>query len=130
MVNIEYIGWRPNHVDGYVRQTWEQTGAVHPVPASKAQIMLRKHPDVYRLAWETTEEDLAAAIDREGDKAAQIEEMREIEDQALRDQVTRMEKQQVIDFIQAKFGKRMDKRLSPDNLRREAVNMIDMYGLP
>ncbi len=130
VVNIEYIGWRPNHIDSYTRQQWDATGATHLVPAATAQIMVRKHPDVYRLARDTTEADLATAVDQEGGKAAQIEELREIEDQALRDSVLRMDKQQVMAFIQAKFGKRMDKRMSPENLRKEAVNMIDLYGLP
>lgn len=129
-INIEYIGWRPGHVDGYVRHTWAETGAVHAIPASKAQIMLRKHPDVYRLAEGVKESDLAEAAEREGTKEAEVIEIREIEDQATRDKVNRMEKEEILQFVQAKFGKRMDKRMSVDNLRKETVTMIDLYGLP
>lgn len=129
-INIEYIGWRPGHIDGYVRHTWAETGAVHAIPASKAQIMLRKHPDAYRLAEGVKESDLAEAAEREGTKEAEVIEMREIEDQATRDKVNRMEKEEILQFVQAKFGKRMDKRMSVDNLRKETVTMIDLYGLP
>lgn len=128
-ITLEYIAWRPRHIDGYVGHVWDSTGDVHAVPASIAQVMLRKHPDVYKL-HDASEADLAAAIEQEDNKDAEINEMREIEDQATRDQVLRMEKDKVVEFIQAKFGKRMDKRQSVENLRKEAITMIDLYGLP
>lgn len=128
-ITIEYIAWRPRHIDGYVGFTWDKTGATHAVPASIAQTMLRKHPDVYRL-HNASEADLAEAVDKEGTQEAEANEMREIEDQATRDQVLRMEKDKVVEFIQAKFGKRMDKRQSVETLRKEAITMIDLYGLP
>ena len=127
-VNIEYIGWRPNHKDKYANLFWPETGFVQPVPGSKAQKMLARHKDVYRLA--DTAEKLADAIEADTDnKAAQIEEMRDIEAHALRNEVARMDKPNLTKFAHNKFGIKLDQRRAVDALRQDVINHIDIYGV-
>ena len=129
-VNIEYIGWRPNHRDKYAHLVWPETGCVHPVPGTKAQKMLTRHPDVYRLAKAETPESLAEAIEAdEQNPEATLEEMRDIEAHALRDQVYRMDKKNLSDFAKAKFNIKLDQRKTVDVLRQDVINRIDMFGV-
>ena len=129
-VNIEYIGWRPNHKDKYANLFWTHTGFVQPVPGSKAQKMLARHPDVYRLAENETAENLADAVEADtDDHSAVIEEMRDIEAHALRNEVSRMDKQNLVQFAHTKFGIKLDQRRAVDALRKDVINHIDIYGV-
>lgn len=127
-VNIEYIGWRQNHKDKYANLFWPETGFVQPVPGSKAQKMLARHKDVYRLA--DTAEKLAEAVEADTDNQADvIEEMRDIEAHALRNEVSRMDKQNLVQFAHTKFGIKLDQRRAVDVLRKDVINHIDIYGV-
>jgi len=129
-VNVEYIGRRPGHRDNYARLVWPDTGHIQPVPATQAQKMLRRHPDVYRLADTETPETVASALEEDiQNPDAKLEEEREIEAHALRDHVYHMEKPELRDFAQAKFGKRLDGRMAVEAMRQEVVNMINLYGV-
>lgn len=128
-INLEYIGWRPNHRDRYAKLTWPATGCVQPVPAHQAQKMLARHPDVYRLAQGETADTLAEALELAVPES-NLEEMLDIEAHALRIEVARMDKAQLVKFAQAKFGTKLDGRLSAESMAREVVQLIDLYGVP
>lgn len=129
MVKIEYIGWRPNHIDAYAGMTWDKTGATNDVAGRHAEQMLRRHPDVYRLA---PDQDIDASSEEMADDVARDEEEAQrddIEDHIHLEQVNRMEKPQLIEFMQAKFGRKMDARLSVAKLREAAVIAVNQYGV-
>lgn len=120
MVKLKYIGWRPNHIDGYARLLWPETGHVNDVPDIHAANMLARHKDVYELV-----EQLAA--DEAVDKTEEVE----IEEaHALRQYVTTMDKTQLNEFAEAKFGQKLDGRLGLEGARAKVLNMIDLYGVP
>lgn len=129
MERIRYIGWRPNHVDGYAKLLWPATGHEHNVPDRFAGKMLKAHPDVYQrveadLPHESETEEAAL------EEAAAIKEMQETEASIMRNQINAMDKKQVFEFAQAKFGVKLPAALSVENARTRAINLVDQYGMP
>lgn len=129
MERIRYIGWRPNHVDGYAKLLWPATGHEHNIPDRFAGKMLTKHPDVY----ERVEADVQPECEAEEaalEEANAIREMQETESSIMRNQINAMDKKQVFEFAQSKFGVKLPSALSVENARIRAINLVDQYGMP
>lgn len=99
---------------------WPETGHINEVPDIHATKMLARHPDVYELVEKLATDEVAEATE-ESDLA---------EAHALRQLVETMDKVQLAEFAQAKFGAKLDGRLAIGKARSTVIDMIDMYGVP
>lgn len=124
-MRIRYQGIRPRHRDNlYQTGDWRE-GDVKEVPEETATKLLR-HPDVFRRAKngaEAVETVAAPEPGRPDAEAARAQEARDI--------VAAMtDKQAVADFALANFQRRLDRKQGLAAMKREAVMLIDQYGLP
>jgi hypothetical protein len=117
-VSVKYIGKRAQYVDGaFGTRILFNQGESRLVPADKARLML-KHPDVYVLGVADAPIAVVPATKTEADDT-----------QDLRDAVSAMsDKDSLSDFAQMKYGIKLDKRKSIDDLRFQAIGLIDQYG--
>lgn len=117
-VSVMYIGKRAQYVDGAFGTRIEfKQGESRLVPAAKALLML-KHPDVYVPGVADAPIAVVPATKTETDDT-----------QDLRDAVSAMsDKDSLSDFAQIKYGIKLDKRKSIDDLRFQAIGLIDQYG--
>lgn len=155
MKKLQYIGFRPKMTDPlYGTGEWvisESGGTVKLVPADTARKML-KHTDVWRevVEVEVVDGDKGDASGKEedagddtGDKGEKVEvvgddkgdssgkESEEEATQAIRDQIASMQtKEAIINFIAANYaGYKVNGRLSLDNMKAQAVQIVDQYGV-
>lgn len=124
-MRIRYQGFRPRHRDNlYGTGDWE-AGTVKEVPEDMGRKLLR-HPDVFRRAKngaEAVETVAAPEPGRPDAEAARAQEARDI--------VAAMtDRQAVADFALANFQRRLDRKQGLAAMKREAVMLIDQYGLP
>ena len=117
---VRYRGIRPRHRDNlYQSGDWAE-GDVKEVPEDMGRKLLR-HPDVNGA--EAVETVAAPEPGRPDAEAALAQEARDI--------VAAMtDKQAVADFALANWQRKLNQRQSLDSLKREAVMLIDQYGLP
>lgn len=125
-MRIRYQGIRPRHMDSlYQTGEWRE-GDVKEVPEEIASKLLR-HPDVFRRAKNGAEavETVTAPEPRnlETGEAARLQDARDIV-------AGMMDKQAVADFALANWQRKLDQRQSLSAMKREAVILIDQYGLP
>ena len=122
---IEYHGRRPRH-DDRLYGTGEWTpGLVKDVPDVSGQKLLR-HPDMFKAGTGEAAQVIAKEVVAE---AAKNFEERRVQD--ARDTVQAMQdKQAVLDFALANYQRKLDSRLRLGELKRQAVMLIDQYGLP
>lgn len=124
-MRIRYQGIRPRHRDNlYQTGDWRE-GDVKEVPEEIGAKLLR-HPDVFRRAKNGAEavETVTAPEPRNLETGeAALQEARDIV-------AGMMDKQSVADFAFANWQRKLDQRQSLDSLKREAVILIDQYGLP
>ena len=123
---IRYQGFRPAHRDNLYQTGEWKSGDVKDVPEDIAAKLLR-HPDVFRRAKNGAEPTEKV----EPPQSAALEDIEAARMQDIRYQVGNMtEKQAVIDFAQANFGRKLSSKLGLEKLKLEAVRLIDLYGLP
>lgn len=122
---IKYHGFRARHGDRlYGTGEWTP-GTVKDVPDDAGARLLR-HPDMFgpgkggKVDEIVSEEATAAAAKAKED--ARVQE--------ARDAVAAMQdKQAVIDFALVNYGRKMNQRQTLDALKRQAVMLIDQYGV-
>ena len=117
-VSVKYIGKRPVYLDGtFGTRILFKHGESRNVPKDKALLML-KHPDVYVPGVADAPIAVVPAIQTEADNT-----------QDLRDSVSAMnDKAALSDFTHIKYGIKLDKRKPIEELRIQAVGLIDQYG--
>jgi hypothetical protein len=129
-VPVQYVGARETYKEGLYGSGLVFTrGQVLPVPAAIA-VKLLAHPDVYRPG--KLEEDAPSETAAETKTAQQTEEDREEEQlHDYRDSIGRMTtKKAVAEFANTNFRVDLDQRKSLADLRAEAIQLIDRYGMP
>ena len=116
--SVKYIGKRPSYLDGtFGTRILFQYGESRNVPKDKALLML-KHPDVYVSGVADAPIAAVPAIQSEADNT-----------QDLRDSISAMnDKSALSDFTQIKYGIKLDKRKPIEDLRIQAMGLIDQYG--
>lgn len=118
-VSVKYIGKRSQYVDGAfgTRIAFRQ-GESKMVPADKALLMLR-HPDVYVPGKADAPIAVVPEVKAEGEDL-----------QDLRDSIAAMsDKKTLSDFAEAKYGIKLDKRKPIEELRLQAIGLVDQYGM-
>ena len=117
-VSVKYIGKRAQYVDGAFGTRIEfKQGESRLVPAAKALLML-KHPDVYVPGVADAPIAVVPAIQTETDNT-----------QDLRDSISAMnDKSALSDFTHIKYGIKLDKRKPIEELRIQAMGLVDQYG--
>lgn len=125
---VRYHGHRANHRDNlYQTGTWAE-GQVKDVPEAVGRKLLR-HPDVFSPAGKPKSGPPVEKVEEPAPSTAEANEAARV--QNARDIVNGMtEKQSVADFALANYQRKLDQRQSLDNMKREAVMLIDQYGLP
>ena len=123
---VRYRGHRAIHRDNIYQTGDWAAGQVKDVPDAVGVKLLR-HPDVY----ETAAQPKTGTVEKVEETAPQLEANEAARVQNARDIVNGMtEKQAVADFALANYQRKLDQRQSLDNMKREAVMLIDQYGLP
>lgn len=117
-VSVKYIGRRPFYVEGaYGTRITFMQGQSRLVPADKARLML-KHPDVYVPGTADAPIAVVPEVKAEGEDL-----------QDLRDSIAAIsDKTALSDFTQAKYGIKLDKRKPIEELRLQAIGLVDQYG--
>lgn len=122
---IRYRGFRPRHRDIlYHSGDWAE-GDVKDVPEDMGRKLLR-HPDVFRRAKNGAEPvETVAALEPGAARAGEAERTQE-----ARDIVNAMtDKEAVADFALANFQRRLSRKQGLGAMKREAVMLIDQYGI-
>jgi hypothetical protein len=129
-VQVEYIGPRENYRDPlYETGIWVK-GQKKNVPVPTAMNMLR-HPDVFKQAAKvdvpTTPVETVQVPQQPKEDGKRSEEERM---QDFRDQVSRMDLDQVKQFVKTNFnGKTLHHNIGLEKARVEAVKLIDQFGI-
>jgi len=124
MIAIKYIGVRPTYRDGaYASGIEFKSGETKFVPKDIAAKML-KHHDVYEAGIAGV--NIATAKVNKAEMKEDTDESL----QAMRDAVQAMgNKDTIADFAMVNYRMKIAKNLSVDNMRREAIRMIDQFGV-
>lgn len=123
---IEYRGFRPRHADRlYGTGDWS-AGMIKDVPEESGLRLLR-HPDMFGAG----KDDGKVETLTEATTASAARTIEDLRTQDARDSVNAMqEKQAVLDFALANYQRRLDPKLKLNELKRQAIRLIDQYGLP
>lgn len=125
-VPVKYVGKRETYRDGLYQTGITFTrGETKLVPADKARLMLN-HPDQYvpgeAAQLPTVEAPPAASTQAETDK-------QEEQAQDVRDQVSRMDKDALVEFAKVHYRADLDKRRSVETLRGAVTQLVDRFGV-
>jgi len=136
-VGVEYIGRRPDFTDRvYGTGLSFVQGQVRPLPLNVARKFLR-HPDQFAQA-EIVETVLPQQTEQGDDTATILAEAKRLEDekrqehsnvQDVRDQVSHMTKDALVEYAQTRYQQKLDKRQGVDALRGQVMQMVDQFGV-
>ena len=133
-IGVKYIGRRPSFRDRLFGTGLEfAQGQAHPIPADTARKFLHHASEFERddkaIAKRIPADD-AETLEQAKAREKQIQDAKALDEvQYLRDQVARMEKNELEAMAKSKYGMDLDKRRSVTNMREEVISLIDRYGV-
>lgn len=117
MIEIKYIGFRKQHVDGtYGSKLVFNQGESKEVDDTLGLKLLR-HADCFEKVGESKEQ-----------LPEIVKEQVEDEDDVVRDQIIGMDKKALEQFAKFNFQVDLDMRKSEPNLRQEVLNLFEIHG--
>lgn len=131
-IGVKYIGRRPTFHDRLFATGLDfARGQTHHIPADVARKFFSFPSEFERDDTKPADKakpaealEQAKAQEKRDKDAKALDEV-----QYLRDQVTRMEKNELETMAKSKYGMDLDKRRSVQALREEVVSLIDRYGV-
>lgn len=125
---IQYIGHRETYKDG-IYGTGEWTRDItKDIPDSTARKMV-KHRDVYIYADQETD-DVKGGVTIDVVEIDKDKNKEDDPDQGARDAIAAMDsKDAIASYAQVNFGQKIPKTLTLDNMKQQAIMMIDQFGI-
>lgn len=130
-IGVKYIGMREEWADHlYSTGLHFVKGQVHEVPVHLAKKLL-SHADVFeQVELEAVEQDTGAkaAIEDALDKAAHEKAVADEQHEVLHE-VSKMNKDALIEFAQVRYNTKLDGRTKVADLRTEVNRLVEQYGV-